>query len=97
MHPQSRNKRWFEKVTIAKQNDLVAQLVEQMTLNHWVEGSSPSQVTLQTKPTNIDLVAQLVEQMTLNHWVEGSSPSQVTRFTYWKDGRVVDCGGLENR
>ncbi len=25
--------------------DLVAQLVEQMTLNHWVEGSSPSQVT----------------------------------------------------
>ena len=23
-------------------NDLVAQLVEQMTLNHWVEGSSPS-------------------------------------------------------
>jgi hypothetical protein len=24
---------------------LVAQLVEQMTLNHWVEGSSPSQVT----------------------------------------------------
>ena len=64
LHPQSRNKRWFEKVTIAKWNDLVA---------------------------------QLVEQMTLNHWVEGSSPSQVTRFTYWKDGRVVDCGGLENR
>lgn len=45
LHPQSRNKRWFEKVTIAKQNDLVAQLVEQMTLNHWVEGSIPSGVT----------------------------------------------------
>ncbi len=74
-------------------NDLVAQLVEQMTLNHWVEGSSPSQVTRYKN----DSVAQLVEQMTLNHWVEGSSPSQVTRFTYWKDGRVVDCGGLENR
>ncbi len=60
-------------------NDLVAQLVEQMTLNHWVEGSSPSQGhSIETKPTNIDLVAQLVEQMTLNHWVEGSSPSQVT-------------------
>ena len=29
-----------------QQIDLVAQLVEQMTLNHWVEGSSPSQVTL---------------------------------------------------
>ena len=28
-------------------NDLVAQLVEQMTLNHWVEGSSPSGVTRQ--------------------------------------------------
>ena len=26
-------------------NDLVAQLVEQMTLNHWVEGSIPSGVT----------------------------------------------------
>ena len=26
-------------------NDSVAQLVEQMTLNHWVEGSSPSGVT----------------------------------------------------
>ena len=28
-------------------NDLVAQLVEHMTLNHWVEGSSPSGVTRQ--------------------------------------------------
>ncbi len=27
--------------------DSVAQLVEQMTLNHWVEGSSPSGVTKQ--------------------------------------------------
>lgn len=30
---------------MSKQNDSVAQLVEQMTLNHWVEGSSPSGVT----------------------------------------------------
>ena len=37
LHPQSRNN--------DSMNDLVAQLVEQMTLNHWVEGSSPSQVT----------------------------------------------------
>ena len=29
----------------SRADDLVAQLVEQMTLNHWVEGSSPSQVT----------------------------------------------------
>ena len=28
------------------QNDLVAQLVEQLTLNQWVESSSLSQVTL---------------------------------------------------
>lgn len=27
------------------QNDFVAQLVEQLTLNQWVEGSSPSEVT----------------------------------------------------
>ena len=26
-------------------NDFVAQLVEQLTLNQWVEGSSPSEVT----------------------------------------------------
>lgn len=30
-------------------NDSVAQLVEQMTLNHWVDGSSPSGVTKDTK------------------------------------------------
>ena len=28
-----------------KKNDSVAQLVEQLTLNQWVEGSSPSGVT----------------------------------------------------
>ena len=39
LHPQSRNN--------DSMNDLVAQLVEQMTLNHWVEGSSPSGVTYQ--------------------------------------------------
>ena len=77
------------------EDDLVAQLVEQMTLNHWVEGSSPSQVTQSWwKRKKDDLVAQLVEQMTLNHWVEGSSPSQVTPR---KGGRVVDYSGLENR
>ncbi len=67
--------------------DLVAQLVEQMTLNHWVEGSSPSQVTNRKRKQHcFDLVAQLVEQMTLNHWVEGSSPSQVTK----KEGIAID-------
>ena len=29
-----------------KGNDFLAQLVEQLTLNQWVEGSSPSEVTI---------------------------------------------------
>ena len=37
-------------------NDLVAQLVEQMTLNHWVEGSIPSEVTI------IILIGSLLQQ-----------------------------------
>ncbi len=39
---------FFERkisVHLHLENDSVAQLVEQMTLNHWVEGSSPSGVT----------------------------------------------------
>ena len=32
------------------EDDFVAQLVEQMTLNHWVEGSSPSEVTKGNMP-----------------------------------------------
>ncbi len=32
-----------------KKNDSVAQLVEQLTLNQWAEGSSPSGVTLQKR------------------------------------------------
>ena len=32
-------------LTRKMQNDSVAQLVEQMTLNHWVVGSSPTGVT----------------------------------------------------
>ena len=35
---------------IEKQPDSVAQLVEQMTLNHWVESSSLSGVTSMKKP-----------------------------------------------
>ncbi len=49
-----------------------------MTLNHWVEGSIPSEVTNKKSKKGFDFVAQLVEQMTLNHWVEGSIPSEVT-------------------
>ena len=32
-----------------KRDDFVAQLVEQLTLNQWAEGSSPSEVTLKIK------------------------------------------------
>ena len=35
----------------SKNNDSVAQLVEQMTLNHWVESSSLSGVTRQSGKT----------------------------------------------
>ena len=34
------------KENISIRNDSVAQLVEQLTLNQWVEGSSPSGVTM---------------------------------------------------
>ena len=35
------------------QNDSVAQLVEQMTLNHWVVGSSPTGVTIENQTVTI--------------------------------------------
>ena len=38
MHPQN-------GISGMRQNDFVAQLVEQLTLNQWAEGSSPSEVT----------------------------------------------------
>ena len=48
----------------AIENDaLLAQLVEQLTLNQWVQGSKVDA-----------LLAQLVEQLTLNQWVQGSNP-----------------------
>ena len=38
-----------------KKNDSVAQLVEQMTLNHWVVGSSPTGVTERGKSIDLPL------------------------------------------
>ena len=35
-----------------KGNDFLAQLVEQLTLNQWVEGSSPSEVTIEKTVRN---------------------------------------------
>ena len=48
---------------------LLAQLVEQVTLNHFVGGSNPSQSTIVYFP-----IAQLVERLTVNQNVRGSSP-----------------------
>ena len=45
--------------TFAARNDSVAQLVEQLTLNQWVEGSSPSGVTQKALKSN-DLGAFLL-------------------------------------
>ena len=64
----------------------LAQLVEQLTLNQLVEGSSPSWCTICTSlryasNENIfDSVAQLVEQWPFKPLVERSSRSGVTTF-----------------
>ena len=49
----------------------VAQLVEHLTLNQGVQGSSPCGCTL---IIGIADMAQLVEQRIRNAWVPGSSP-----------------------
>ena len=58
----------------AKRKDApVAQLVEHLTLNQGVQGSSPC--GYDDAP-----VAQLVEHLTLNQGVQGSSPCGCTDF-----------------
>ena len=51
-----------------------------MTLNHWVQGSSPCGCTIFIFRKVCAPIAQSVEQMTLNHWVQGSSPCGCTIF-----------------
>ena len=51
----------------------LAQLVEQLTLNQWVQGSSP------WRCTKYDSLAQPVEHVTFNHGVRGSNPRWITR------------------
>jgi hypothetical protein len=63
--------------------DSIAQLVEHITFNDGVLGSSPSRVTTLQTP-KLDLVAQLVEHITFNDGVLGSSPSQVTTKSFSK-------------
>ena len=64
-------------------NDSIAQLVEHITFNDGVLGSSPSRVTKMTRNFQInkckDSIAQLVEHITFNDGVLGSSPSRVTK------------------
>ena len=69
----------------AKRKDApVAQLVEHLTLNQGVQGSSPCGCT--RGGTNASflfekhaLVAQLVEHLTLNQGVQGSTPCRRTK------------------
>ncbi len=56
-----------------QEHALLAQLVEHLTLNQGVQGSSPWRRTFQSNITYA-LLAQLVEHLTLNQGVQGSSP-----------------------
>ncbi len=68
LHPHSR-----------KEKDSIAQLVEHITFNDGVLGSSPSRVTFFFLKYTKDSIAQLVEHITFNDGVLGSSPSRVTQ------------------
>ena len=68
----------------AKQKDApVAQLVEHLTLNQGVQGSSPCGCTKKEANPPFFMreapVAQLVEHLTLNQGVQGSSPCGCTK------------------
>ena len=68
----------------------VAQLVEHLTLNQGVQGSSPCGCTpLKRKAFWHAPVAQLVEHLTLNQGVQGSSPCGCTKVA-----EVTDSKGL---
>ena len=90
--PQLRN-----KPIVTPNNDSLAQLVEQLTLNQRVESSSLSGVTKKHRlRQNNDSLAQLVEQLTLNQRVESSSLSGVTRqkVRNLKAPKSVDSGAF---
>ena len=87
---------------------LVAQLVEQLTLNQWVQGCTlkilqflgnplaPGLEPWTAQQLNIfhGLVAQLVEQLTLNQWVQGSSPCKSTKKPAFH-GWLFSCSGCK--
>ena len=67
-----------------KGDALVAQLVEHLTLNQGVQGSTPCRRTKALRVVverDNALVAQLVEHLTLNQGVQGSSPCRRTNHS----------------
>ena len=61
-----------EFIRMRQNDDFVAQLVEQLTLNQWAEGSSPSEVTENKPPTFVGgflfmLVFLLFKQVVLTN------------------------------
>ena len=71
---QNRVRRFESARNLKRQNALLAQLVEQLTLNQWVQGSTEGVRRKFDKFIVDALLAQLVEQLTLNQWVQGSNP-----------------------
>ena len=87
-----------EFIRMRQNDDFVAQLVEQLTLNQWAEGSSPSEVTENKPPTFVGgflfmLVFLLFKQVVLtnNHVPErfrkrpnynDDSSQPITRISY---------------
>ena len=63
---------------LRKKDAPVAQLVEHLTLNQGVQGSSPCGCTFEKQKRDAP-VAQLVEHLTLNQGVQGSSPCGCTK------------------
>ena len=73
MHPLNDNRPIPAMKDCQKKDAPVAQLVEHLTLNQGVQGSSPCGCTKPLKVAKADM-AQLVEQRIRNAWVPGSSP-----------------------
>ena len=78
----------------ARHVDLVAQLVEQMTLNHWVEGSSPSQVT---KGKVVEWSITAVLKTAVPRGTGGSNPSlsAIARRFFERGASFFCCKALK--
>ncbi len=74
----------------SKKDAPVAQLVEHLTLNQGVQGSSPCGCTFEKQKRDAP-VAQLVEHLTLNQGVQGSSPCGCTKKQTLKVCFFLQC------